>query len=440
MTTSSATPRKNPLPPAQRRAPGPLVWRWQHLLWAPHRLGFFLAVLLLLATGLWWALVQWDRLGLGLAWPLAQSPTLTHAAAMTFGFMPLFFAGFLFTAGPKWLGVPGPPARALLAPLLLQALGWLGWLLGSHWQAGAAQASAVVAWLGLGWMYALFAQLVWRSTAADRIHAKAVVAGGAMGVLSLAGMVVATWLQREDLALAAVQTGLWGCVVVTFVAVLHRMLPFFTSSALPMIDAWRPFWVFWFLLGVVAIELTAVWQPLWAAHAADGGHASRAWMLFQGLTELAAGSVVLWLAVVWGLVQSLKIRLLAMLHLGFLWLGLALMLSGASQLLGLRVGAPVLGLGALHAMTMGCLGSLLLAMVTRVSCGHSGRALVADNRVWALFWLLQVAVVVRIASASPAMPSGGLALAATLWVLLLAAWGLRLVVWYGQPRADGRPD
>ena len=46
---------------------------------------------------------------------------------------------------------------------------------------------------------------------------------------------------------------------------------------------------------------------------------------------------------------------------------------------------------------MGCLGSLMLAMVTRVSCGHGGRALVADRLVWTLFWVLQLATVVRLA-------------------------------------------
>ena len=94
----------------------------------------------------------------------------------------------------------------------------------------------------------------------------------------------------------------------------------------------------------------------------------------------------------------------------------------------------------MHAMTMGFLGSLLLAMVTRVSSGHSGRPLVADNRVWAVFCLLQVAVLVRIAASLPHMPGWGLALAASLWALLMALWGGRLLVWYGQPRADGRPE
>lgn len=80
--------------------------------------------------------------------------------------------------------------------------------------------------------------------------------------------------------------------------------------------------------------------------------------------------MLLWLAVVWGLVQSLKIRLLAMLHVGFVWLGLALLYSAASQALWLATGQPVLGLGALHALSMGFLGSIMVAMVTRVSLDY----------------------------------------------------------------------
>jgi len=101
-------------------------WRAQHLLLAPHRLGFALAVLLLMASGVWWALVLLDRATGVLGFAYALSPSLGHAAVMSLGFMPLFFTGFLFTAGPKWLAVPGPPARALAAPLLQQqAPGWL---------------------------------------------------------------------------------------------------------------------------------------------------------------------------------------------------------------------------------------------------------------------------------------------------------------------------
>lgn len=88
---------------------------------------------------------------------------------------------------------------------------------------------------------------------------------------------------------------------------------------------------------------------------------------------------------------------------------------------------------------MGFLGSILLAMVTRVSCGHSGRALVADATVWGLFWTLQVAVVLRIAGALPWVGGIWLALAAAVWAVVMLIWGGRLLNWYGRPRADGRP-
>ena len=80
-------------------------------------------------------------------------------------------------------------------------------------------------------------------------------------------------------------------------------------------------------------------------------------------------------------------------------------------------------------------------MVTRVSCGHSGRLLVADRLVWSLFWLLQLATVLRVVSDLVDLRYLlGLTLAAALlWTLALLPWALRMLRWYGLPRIDGRP-
>jgi len=400
---------------------------------APHRLAFFLAMLLLLASGLWWALVQLDRATGVIGLRYAVPPSTTHAAVMSFGFIPLFFAGFLFTAGPKWLGVDGPDAQALRPTLLLQGGGWLLWLAGAHTHLGLAVVGAALAALGLGLQYMRFWGLLQRSPLDERLHAMVVAVAGTVGALCVAGLALALLVGAFDMVRSLVLTGLWGFVVMTYLAVAHRMIPFFTSSAVPMAQAWRPFWVLWALLGAAAFEVLVVWVGVigWAS---DPG-----WMLLQGLLELLAGGVILWLGVAWGLVQSLKVRLLAMLHLGFLWLGLSFVLAGLSQLLGLRAGVPALGLGALHALSMGCLGSLLLAMVTRVSCGHSGRTLVADALVWGLFCLLQLAVLLRVAGALEGMPVWVLTAAALLWFGVMGVWGLRLMGWYGRLRTDGRP-
>jgi len=328
--------------------------------------------------------------------------------------------------------VTAPDARALLPAVALQGLGWLIWLAGAHTQAGLAVAGLLLALAGQAWQNARFWGLVRQSAAADRLHAQVVAVAGSVGVLCLAGVALTQTLHLPDLARHFVLSGLWGCIVPTYLAVAHRMIPFFTSSAVPMVPAWRPFWVLGFLLGTAALQLAVVWLE-----AAGLGHPVLRGAL--GAAELLAGALVIWLGVAWGLVQSLKLRLLAMLHMGFVWLGLALLLAGAARWLSLLAGTPVLGLGALHALTMGFLGSTLLAMVTRVACGHSGRTLVADQFVWVLFWALQVAVLLRIAGSLAAAPLWVLPASAALCAGVVLAWGGRLARWLGQPRVDGRP-
>ena len=119
------------------------------------------------------------------------------------------------------------------------------------------------------------------------------------------------------------------------------------------------------------------------------------------------------------------------------------MLGGLAQWLAVGLGLGSLGLGALHALSMGCLASLMLAMVTRVSCGHGGRALVADRIVWSLFCLLQLATLLRIAATLPVWPAGALPwlllASASVWLITMGVWGGRLARWYGRLRPDGRP-
>jgi uncharacterized protein involved in response to NO len=252
---------------------------------------------------------------------------------------------------------------------------------------------------------------------------------------------VALWLAAAALALDATlllrtstQIALWGFAATVFATVSHRMIPFFSASALPLLDAWRPMWLLWVLVAILWLELLPAVAELWW------------WPLPPALRwsqvalELPAATLLLWLAVRWGLVQSLKIRLLAMLHGGFVWFGLAFALNAISHLLmALTAGELSLGLAPLHALTMGYLGATLLAMVTRVSSGHGGRPLAADNIAWALYWLLQTAVLLRVlaalwpAAATPLTLFGVLA-----WAAATAGWAIRYGGWFGRPRVDGR--
>lgn len=412
----------------------PDAWHWRWLLAAPHRLAFFAAALMLALTGAWWATVLLMRqAGAEPAWAVA--PPVAHSLWMGYGFMPLFFVGFLFTAGPKWLNVPGPNAAVLLAPVGSVLAGWALYVIGVHRQVGlAALGLALVAagWSTLAWK---FLALLRQSRARDRTHARfvALACVGIAIVLCAASLGSATG--NFALVRAATQAGLWGCIAVVYAVVAHRMLPFFTAAALPSLDAWRPTALLWMFVCGLAFEAPfaaaeAFWWPL---------PAGMRWA--QAMIEAPFAALLLWLAWRWGLVQSLKVRLLAMLHLGFLWLGIAYGLLAVSHVLMVATeGQLSLGLAPMHALTMGFLGSTLIAMATRVSCGHGGRTLVADDFVWRLFWLLQVAVVLRLVAALWAAISAPLLLlAALVWAGCVIAWALRYGNWFGRPRADGRP-
>lgn len=424
--TRHAVPR--PPPPLDTR------WRFARLLLAPHRLAFAAAALLLAASALWWALALAARAA-GLALPWAVPAPAAHGLLMALGFMPLFFIGFLFTAGPRWLGLPEVQAASLRWPVACMVGGWALALPGFHVSAGLAAAG--VAAVALGWSAAWwrFVQLRRASRVPDTLHATLAAAAGGVGAAAL-WLGVAALAAGDSTALrAATQIALWGFLAPVFVTVSHRMLPFFTASALPGVEAWRPNAVLGLMLAALLAELPFVLAELWWWPLAPAARA------LQAVLEAAAALMLLWLALRWGLLQSLKVRLLAMLHLGFVWLGLAFALAAASHgLMAWRGPATSLGLAPLHALTMGYLGSTLLAMATRVAAGHSGRPLAADALVWALFRVLQVAVLLRLASVGwPQHATALLLVAVAAWVLAMAGWAWRYGNWLGRPRADGRP-
>ncbi|MFA5915342.1 MAG: NnrS family protein, partial [Burkholderiales bacterium] len=152
-----------------------------------------------------------------------------------------------------------------------------------------------------------------------------------------------------------------------------------------------------------------------------------------------AALFLFWLGLRWGLLHSLRIRLLAMLHVGFVWLGIAYALYAADAA-SIFVGARGIGLAPLHAATMGFAATIMFAMVTRVTRGHSGRSLEADDATWRLFWLLQAATLLRLASEIWPPAYAWLVTAAVLaWLAAFAGWAWKYVPAYLRPRADGKP-
>lgn len=413
-----------PAAPAQA-----VALRW--LLAAPHRLFFCFGMLGLAAVSLWW-LVQLAGRTVDAPWPLAVPPSWLHGWMMANGFLPLFMFGFLFTAGPKWLQVEGPPARALAVPGATTMAGFAVALAGA--QVSPAWVATGVLLVAAGWIALLlrFHGLYRASRAEDRVHARLVLVAFAFGTLAHpvfaygVATLSASWIH------AAETLSLWLFIGPVYVTVAHRLIPFFTASVIPRLDAWRPLWLLAAFNGVlIAHGLLPLLAP--AAPGAIGA--------LRLAVDLSGAALLFFVAWRWGVVQSLRNRLLAMLHLGFFWLGIALALYAWNEAAHLA-GAPAAGLGLapLHALTMGFFGGVAFAMVTRVTAGHSGRQLTADPLTWALFWLLQSSVFVRLLVDAWPAQGGGLALAAiALWCAALLPWALRNLAIYLRPRADGRP-
>lgn len=397
----------------------------KRLLDAPHRLLFFAAAVQILLAAAWWAAVLVGRAGgAALALPEGLQPARVHALLMIYGFFPLFIFGFLFTAGPRWLGRP-PPGRAEWAPpaILAAAGAWLMLpaLLAGPRAAAAALVISIVAWT---WMLALFVRLIATSRARDRLHP--ITAAVAVG-FGIVGLFLARWWflnSSQATGGAMVAVGLFGFLVPLFATVSHRMIPFFTANAVPDVPAWRPAWTLAILVGGsfghLALELVGLAK----------------WTV---LVDAPMGAVALLLVRRWGLSQGFASRLLAMLHVGFAWLAAAWLLHAFQSALALA-GVAALGLAPLHALSVGGLASLTFAMVSRVSCGHSGRSLAADRLTWNVFLLLQATAVIRVAAdLFTGAHAALLSLSALLWLACFAAWAWRYLPYYWRPRVDGKP-
>lgn len=401
-----------PTPPSERKPP---AGRLAHLWKAPHRIAFLAAAVLLAGTALGWvAVLLLQAQGVPVAWAVPRG--IVHGLLMGYGFMPLFFAGFLFTAGPKWLRQAPVAASSLRWPVLAYAGGWLLFLCGAMSGLALAAAGMSLSLFAWGLLTLRFMRLLGRSKADDKQHAAWVAAACAAGCGVLALALLGLLLHRQPLLRAALHGGLWCFVTLVFVVVSHRIVPFYGAAALPGLLQTQG------CIVVVQGALSAA-ELLWPAWPAAARWA-------QAAFELAVALLLLGLAVRWARVQSLRVRLIAMLHLGFVWLGVAFALAALSHaLMAITQGALSLGLAPLHALTMGFLGSTMLAMVTRMSCALERRTVAADTFAWRLFWLLQGAVLLRLGAALLPGP-GLLPMAALAWAGCMTAWALRYGRWY----------
>lgn len=361
-----------------------------------------------LAAAIWAmaAMAQWLwMLSGGPAPPSAFGPLLWHAHEMLFGFVVAAIAGFLLTAIPNWTG-------------RLPVRGWRLGLLAGLWLAGRVAVAisdvigpAPAAVMDLGFLVA-FGGVVLREIAAGR-NWRNLPMVGVIAVLAASNLLVhLEFIGGAGDAALGLRLGI-GTVAFLIAVVGGRIVPSFTRNWMQKQGAPRlpaPFgWP-----DRAALVATAAAGLMWAA--APEAQATGA------VAALAALMLAIRLGR-WCGHRTLREPLLWVLHLGYAWLVVGF------ALLGLSLWFAVLPVtAAFHALTAGAAGTMILAVTTRATLGHTGQELTAGPGTTAAYVLVTAAALLRVVSG--VVPGAGVELTVLAGLSWMAAFGL-FVVLYG---------
>jgi len=385
-------------------------------LWGRAFRPFFLALSIYGVLGVpWWTLV-W--LGV-LPAPSWLVPMWWHGHEMMFGFVAAAIAGFLLTASPVWTGGPALTGRLLAALVAL-------WVLG---RVALAAAGALPAWLvaavDLAFLPSVAIAVVRTLWGSGQLRNYAVVGI----VLALAAANFAMHAEAIGLASGVAGRALRFAVDLVIVLILvigGRITPAFTQNALRRRGLERSVRS-WPWIGALAIGSAG----MLAVATASLGRAQ-----LTGVLALLAGLAAAARLSGW---QTWYIRsdpLLWSLHAGTAWVAVGLLLVGASDL-----GSAVPAAAGLHALTAGAMGATILAVMTRVGLGHTGRPLVLPRGIVWSYALVHVAAVGRVAAplASGEGQQALLLASGLAWAGAFGLFALRYWPILTTPRPDGRP-
>lgn len=360
-----------------------------------------------------WLLVFHHGLDLGLSYP----PAVWHGHELVFGFGVAAVGGFLLTAVPNWTNMHHVSGRPLMALFGLWLAGRVAFSL------GGVLPAALVALLDLAYLPVLAAMM-----------AGPLIKAGKWRNIAFLPILAALWMANAMVhldivlgvgeAMTGVYLGIF--LLLMMIAIVGgRIVPSFTLNYLRMqgrpLEARTHGWV--------------------EKGGAVGSLAAAAALTLVAPGSVAAGVALLVAAAIHGLrlagwhgAKTLKSPLLWVLHLGYLWLVVGLALLGLSSFIdALPVSA------ALHALTAGSIGTMILAVMSRAALGHSGRPLQAAPATVAAYVLLSLGTVLRVVS--PLVPEIGLEMTGAAGLCWAGAWVLFVFVYapiVARPRADGR--
>jgi len=367
----------------------------------------------------------WAVLAL-LLWLLALSGTITlpsaldslawHRHEMLFGFVGAVICGFLLTAIPNWTGrlpIAGMPLAALFTLWLVARLALL-------FSGVSGIAIAIVLDVGF---YLLLAGLFAREVASAGNRNLPIV-----GLVLLFG--VANALDYAGSAGILSDTGIGYRAGITMVVLMislvgGRIVPSFTRNWLGKRSVNHGLPGQANRYDVATIVVTAAAMIAWTA----SPHMSLA-----GAILILAGVFQAMRLGRWQGWRAAADPLVLVLHVGYAWVPVGLVLVGVSIL-----SSAVPESAAVHALTAGAMATMILAVMTRATLGHTGRELRANAATIFLYLLVTLGAALRIAAPfglfdyQDGIEFAGLAWAGAFLIFLLT-YGPMLF----RPRVDGR--
>lgn len=337
-----------------------------HLFRDAFRPFFPLAALLGAAVVGLWALMLLGR--------VPMLPPVAHAQAMVWGAYGAAIQGFLLTAYPRQNDAPAPSARAVA--------GWASvhvgvWGLALAAWAGAPTSGAATALGAVSWA----ALTVWAARIAGPSLRRKWDGTTVAVPLTLAAATVSWVISRTVDGSLGLAAGLHLFLLPLALAVLDRVLPFFTSRVVPGYTGLRRPHFTLLLLGGGALHL-----------------------VLPRVADVALATLLLWQWSGWRL--HLRPPMIGVIHVGLGW-----------TVAGYVVDALAPGTSALHLWTVGGMGTLLVALSMRVTLGHSGRPIVLLPLGVVALAGVQIATVARQLDVPYALPA-----AAALLSLAFFAW------------------
>jgi uncharacterized protein involved in response to NO len=366
-----------------------------------------------LAGGLWAAfgILLWLPQYMGwFALPTAFGALDWHIHEMLYGYVAATIAGFLLTAIPNWTG-------------RLPVCGWPLTGLATLWLAGRL---AILFSADIGGIAAAAIDVSFLAALAA-VAAREIVAGknwrnlrvlAVLGVLIAGNIVYHAEVLMRGVADYGIRIAI-AAVILLIGLIGGRIVPSFTNNWLTRNNPGRrpvPFSRF----DMATLGASALGLIFWIALPANP--LTGTLLLLAGI--LQAGRLARWAGD-----RTLTDRLVLVLHVAYTFVPLGFLLIGAS----IFTDAVPTSAG-IHAWTAGAIGLMTLAVMTRATLGHTGRALQAGPATQANYALILLAALLRIVAAF----NGSLALIELAGILWIAGFTC-FVLFYGPLLALSKP-